>query len=216
MFEDEDRLREAMEEHERLAPDRVADRAAVWARVELLARIYRRRNVFVRSAGSVALSAGLVAGLVQMHGFIQGGVAQPPATSVGVRDVSPPASGQPATSAALPPSSPRASSLPAPGQPATSTALPPSSPRASSLPAPGRPATSGGSRVSSPPVSGPPTAPDTASGRDPLNAYFGAGYGWDEAEKLARLWRLDDPGDAKVEAGRRLINGEPLPLRPSR
>lgn len=157
MYDNEDRLREAMEDHEYLAPDQVA----VWARVELLARIYRRRSAIARSAGSVVLGAGLVAGLVQMHSFIQGGVERPPATTAPV--------------AAPPPSSPAASS--------------------------------------------PPPAPVTSSAHvDPdlkrTDAYFEAGYGWDEAVRLARLWRLKDPADAKIEAGRRLLAGEQLPLRP--
>src|SRR5690349_12527630 len=69
-----------MAEHEYLAPDQ----ATVWARIEILAQIYRRRSLILRSAGSVVLSAGLVAGLVQMHTFIQGGVtALPPAATPG-------------------------------------------------------------------------------------------------------------------------------------
>jgi len=33
--------------------------------------------------------------------------------------------------------------------------------------------------------------------------------------ELARLWHLDDPGDAKVAAGRRLLGGERLPIDPN-
>jgi hypothetical protein len=73
----EERLRETMEEHEYLAPDP----ATVWARIELLSQIYRRRSLILRSAGSAVLTAGLVAGLVQMHTFIQGGVAAHPVAS---------------------------------------------------------------------------------------------------------------------------------------
>ena len=71
----EQRLRRAMEDHEYLAPHPVA----VYERVQLLARIYRRRRFLVQSAGGVLLGAGMLFGLVQMHGFIQGGAAPAPA-----------------------------------------------------------------------------------------------------------------------------------------
>ncbi|MCM4082822.1 hypothetical protein [Paractinoplanes hotanensis] len=160
MCDHEERLRYAMEEHEYLAPDQ----ATVWARIELLAQIYRRRSLILRSAGSVVLSAGLVAGLVQMHTFIQGGVA------------------------ALPPA-------------ATPSAAVPQSPAATTRPPAPRIA----------PTRSPPPAP----GELEMDAYFEAGYGWTEAEELARLWRFRDPSDAKVEGGRRLLAGERLPIRPS-
>jgi hypothetical protein len=154
----EEQLRDAMEEHEYLAPDQ----ATVWARIELLAQIYRRRSLILRSAGSVVLSAGLVAGLVQMHTFIEGGVtALPPAAS------------------------PSAGPSPAP-------TIRPKAPRTA-----------------------PTKSPTPAPGEREMNAYFEAGYGWKDAEKLARLWHIRDPTDAKVEGGRRLLAGERLPVRPS-
>ncbi len=47
-------------------------------------------------------------------------------------------------------------------------------------------------------------------------AYFQAGYGYDDAVKLAQLWNMngDDIGAVKAEAGRRLLAGETLPIQP--
>ncbi|NAZ88484.1 hypothetical protein GTR00_20670, partial [Kineococcus sp. T90] len=46
-----------------------------------------------------------------------------------------------------------------------------------------------------------------------LAAYFGAGYGWDEAVELARLWNVE-PVEAKTTAGAHLLSGRDLPLEP--
>jgi hypothetical protein len=47
------------------------------------------------------------------------------------------------------------------------------------------------------------------------DAYFAAGYGYSDAIKLAKIWNLtDEPGAVKAEAGRRLLAGETLPIKP--
>ena len=46
-------------------------------------------------------------------------------------------------------------------------------------------------------------------------AYFAAGYAWEEAEKLAKIWKLADPGDAKVKGGKLLLAGKKLPVKPN-
>lgn len=46
-------------------------------------------------------------------------------------------------------------------------------------------------------------------------AYFAAGYGYDDAVRLAALWHTDrNIGLVKAEAGRRLLAGETLPVSP--
>jgi hypothetical protein len=46
-------------------------------------------------------------------------------------------------------------------------------------------------------------------------AYFAAGYGYDDALELARIWQVSaEPGAVKAEAGRRLLAGETLPIKP--
>src|SRR5476649_1340236 len=49
-----------------------------------------------------------------------------------------------------------------------------------------------------------------------LNAYFAAGYDYNDALALAQLWHLSgDPTTIKAEAGRRLLAGQTLPFKPS-
>ena len=158
-----------MEDHEYLAPHP----GAVYARVQLLAQIYRRRRFLVHSTSGVLLSAGLLVGLVQMHGFIQGEIAPPPVVPGAAESAPPPA-----------PSAPSAPS--APGAPSAARRSPEAE---AGVPMPDDPE---------------------------LAAYFGAGYDWDDAERLARLWNLDDPTDAKVKAGARILAGRDVPLRPGR
>jgi hypothetical protein len=45
-------------------------------------------------------------------------------------------------------------------------------------------------------------------------AYFNAGYGYDQAVQLAALWHLSSPGAAKAMAGKKLLAGETLPIKP--
>ena len=50
-----------------------------------------------------------------------------------------------------------------------------------------------------------------------MDAYFQAGYGYDDALKLAKLWKMDkdDALAVKAEAGKRLLEGKKLPLKPT-
>ena len=47
-----------------------------------------------------------------------------------------------------------------------------------------------------------------------MNAFFAAGYDYDDAVKLARLWKKSDPYQAKIEGGKRLLAGDTLPIKP--
>ncbi|GAB1646542.1 hypothetical protein [Krasilnikovia sp. MM14-A1259] len=49
-----------------------------------------------------------------------------------------------------------------------------------------------------------------------LDKYFSAGYDLSEAQKLAKLWNMkdDDLLDVKAKAGRLLLAGESLPVKP--
>lgn len=46
------------------------------------------------------------------------------------------------------------------------------------------------------------------------DAYFRAGYGWDDALRLSKLWNVKDIGTVKAEAGEKLLAGERLPFAP--
>jgi hypothetical protein len=65
-------------------------------------------------------------------------------------------------------------------------------------------------------------APSTIPSMSPTDlnrywaAYFQAGYDYDDAVKLADLWHVKAPiGKVKAEAGRRLLAGETLPVKPT-
>jgi hypothetical protein len=61
----------------------------------------------------------------------------------------------------------------------------------------------------------PSAAPSGAVDQRALDAYFAAGYGYTDAEKLAKLWNKDDIVGVKAEAGQKLLNGEKLPIKPT-
>jgi hypothetical protein len=59
--------------------------------------------------------------------------------------------------------------------------------------------------------SGTPATPDDLA----LQAYFNAGYDYQDAVKLAKMWHETDPSQVKVDAGKKLESGESLPIQPS-
>ena len=60
------------------------------------------------------------------------------------------------------------------------------------------------------------TDPGTDTGpQAPVAAFFKAGYTYDDAVRLARLWKLPDPAQAKAVAGTRLLAGRSLPFPPA-
>lgn len=58
-----------------------------------------------------------------------------------------------------------------------------------------------------------PVAPAEA-GDDPVDAFFSAGYDYDDAVTLSTMWHTATPYDAKVAAGQRLRAGQTLPIKP--
>jgi len=57
--------------------------------------------------------------------------------------------------------------------------------------------------------------PSTSDPNQPaLNAFFNAGYNYDDAVVLAKTWRESDLATAKVDAGKRLLAGQTLPIKP--
>jgi hypothetical protein len=69
------------------------------------------------------------------------------------------------------------------------------------------------------PIKPGPEAPSSDGAVDPkagaeLNAYFAAGYDYNDAVALAKLWKMADPYQAKIEGGKKLLAGETLPIKP--
>jgi hypothetical protein len=203
-----DKLREAFETHETPAPDP----AAVYARVQELSRTYRRRRRAAQAAGTAALGAGLIAGAIQLPSMLAR-----PSGDAGF-----------GASASVVPSV--ASSYPeaelekgwaayfAAGygydDAVRLAALWHTDKNIGLVKAEaGRRLLAGETLpLARRPDSSVPATPDTNAAA--ANAFFNAGYVYEDAVRLAGLWRLSDPLSAKIAAGRKLEAGETLPIKP--
>ncbi|MEV4350813.1 hypothetical protein AB0J83_40670 [Actinoplanes sp. NPDC049596] len=210
----QDQLHEVFDKYSRQTPDP----AAVYARVEELAGKYKRRRRAGYAAGGAVLSAGLIAGVLNMPSFLP----QDPASNL---------------PAAAPAASPSATTT---GKPSEADLqkywdayfgagygyndalkLAKIWKLTSQV---GDVKAEAGRRLllgetlpikpSPDPEVSEPSQSEIDKFQKQLDAYFGAGYTWDEAEKLAKIWKLSDPSDAKVEGGKRLLAGETLPVKP--
>ena len=211
MSNHEDQLRETFVSHENLAPDP----AAVYARVQELSKTYKWRRRGIQAAGGVVVGAGLIAGIVNM-------------TAVLPRD---PASRPAAVLPAAPPSVVSSPSLSAADEQRAYDAYFDAGydfedaqqlAKLWKMSDIGQVKAEAGNRL----LHGLPlpfaATPDDPASEEPVDskvqaqyrAFFDAGYVWDDAEKLARLWKLSDPSDAKVEGGKRLLAGKELPIKP--
>lgn len=209
MIDHRDQLREAFEKHEDLAPDP----AQVYARVQELARTYRRRRRGAQAAGGAVLSAGLIAGAINLPGLLTGGTPAP-AYVVGA----------PASPSAPPSAAEQQKDWDAyfaagydyddalelariwnlTGDIGTVKAEA------------GRRLLAGETLPIQPgtaPSHDPSPAPETAEAAQ-VDAFFAAGYDYNDAVKLAELWKTSDPYQAKVEGGKKLLAGETLPIKP--
>lgn len=234
-----DELSETFEAHEYLAPDA----ATVLERANAIARVYCRRRRAARATGASVLGAGLVASVAtfprwEWHGVSGGGVnAVQPASGGGTRSASGTGSASSTPSASL-----GASSTPRESSSATST--PSVSPTARAYTEQqelyeyfadgydynnavalaslwkqtdiGQVKASAGLKLlegASLPVT-PNGTPATPSERA-LNAFFTAGYDYNDAVTLGTLWHETDIGQVKADAGQKLLAGQTLPISPS-
>lgn len=220
MNEHGDQLRTAFETHEHLAPDA----ADVYSRVQELSRSYQRRRWGVQAGGAV-LGVSLIAGAAfVVPGLLPGG--QPD------RGVS-------AGAATMPNMKPSAS----PAGPVTVTPeeallekqyaayfdagydyadaeklakIWRSTGDIGTVKAEAGRRLLAGEKL---PFKATPDAEDEGEAITPaqqkkLDAYFAAGYDYDDAVKLAKLWKKSDPYQAKIEGGKRLLAGDTLPIKP--
>jgi hypothetical protein len=205
-----DQLREAFESHEHLTPDP----GAVYARVEELSRGYKRRRRGAQVAGATLVAAGVLAGGVYLPGLL-------PERAESTFAIS---------SAAAPSASPAAPSE-ADLEKAWKAyyaagydyddAVKLAEIWKSTEPA-GTIKAEAGRRLlagETLPIVATPNDPAPETSVDPkaearLRAYFAAGYDYDDAVKLAGIWKLAEPGDAKVKAGKLLLAGKKLPVKP--
>jgi hypothetical protein len=59
----------------------------------------------------------------------------------------------------------------------------------------------------------PATVASVAEGAQ-VDKFFAAGYTYDDAVQLAKIWGSTDPYQAKITAGKKLLAGQTLPVRP--
>lgn len=211
MSNPEDQLREAFETHENLGPDP----AAVYARVQELARGYKWRRRGAQAAGGAVLSAGLIAGVVNLPSLIPGSAAQ---GTVAVQ-VGAPGAASPSPTPSLSDSDLQtdwnayfsagygyddavklAQLWSMPGDDIGSV-------KAEA----GRRLLAGETLPLQP---GPETTGAPSGEERDVDAFFSAGYTYDDAVTLSNLWHTEDPYHAKIEGGKRLLAGQTLPIRP--
>jgi hypothetical protein len=216
MIEDTDQLTETFSAHEHLAPDA----AEVLAKAHGIARSYQRRRWAVRATGGAVLGVGLVAGGVALPGVIG-------ASSTG---------GSGGSSVLIPADDPSPTPTPAYTEQQELNAyfaadydynnavalsniwndgkdIEGVKAEAGLLLLEGQtlPVTPSGPD-SAPPVT--PSGPVVTYSQKDINAYFAAGYNYQDALALGRLWHKTDTVGVKTEAGRKLLNGETLPIAP--
>jgi hypothetical protein len=207
MNHDTDQLTETFAAHEHLAPDP----EVVLAKAREIARSYQRRRWAVRATGGAVLGAGLVAG----------GIAIPAAVGHGSTEtVTPGASGGGAS--------------PTPtGTPATYTQdedwaayfaagydygdavklrslWNESGTNIGTVKAEAGEKLLQGQKLPVDPSGTPETAAQQAQ-----DAFFAAGYGYQDAVTLGNMWHESDITQVKTDAGQKLLDGKPLPIPPS-
>jgi hypothetical protein len=211
-----ERLREAFHTHESLSPDP----AAVYARVQELARKYRRRRRGAQAAGGAVLGAGLLAGAIQVPSLLAG--RQPDTFTMVAPAAEPSASAVP--SAAAPPTEKelqeRWDAYFGAGydyEDAVRLAkLWKSRDDIGTIKAEaGRRLLAGETLPIEPtPEEEPAEEPTDPAESAAVQKFFDAGYVWDDAVRLADLWKLADPYQAKVAGGEKLRDGQKLPFKP--
>ena len=211
MTDYKDQLSEAFAKHENQGPDP----AEVYARVQELARVHRWRRRGAVAAGGAALGASLIAGAMSLPTLFPGTPHNTPAISV---------AGAPGDASPSPSGSPSQSELDkdwaayfAAGYGYDDAV------RLAQLwnmndgdigavkAEAGRRLLAGETLPIQPgPESTPPVPEEVAN----VDAFFAAGYTYEDAVTLAALWHTEDPYHAKIEGGRRLRAGETLPIQP--
>jgi hypothetical protein len=215
-----DQLREAFETYETQAPDP----AAVYSRVQELSTRYKRRRRGLQVAGGTVLAAVAVAGVVTLPNLLPGNARNTSTVSFPAGAV--PSSAAPST---IPPMSPTdlnryLSAYFAAGydydDAVQLSALWHVKADIGNVKAEAGRRLLAGETLPFPATPNPPDP--TPNPDDPaikaeqaqLAAFFDNGYTWTEAVRLAKIWHLSDPSDAKTMAGKKLLAGETLPVKP--
>lgn len=221
MTDHADQLREAFETYENQTPDP----AAVFARVQQLSAKHKRRRRGLKVASGAALAAVAVAGVVTLPNLLPGNARN--TSTVGFPAGAVPTSAAPSTIPSMSPADLErywAAYFQAGYDYDDAVQLSALWHVKANI---GNVKAEAGRRLlagETLPFPATPNPPDpTSDPNDPavkaeqaqLAAFFDNGYTWTEAEKLAKIWHLSDPSDAKVMAGKKLLAGETLPVKPT-
>jgi hypothetical protein len=217
----QDELRAAMQAHEHLAPEPTE----VYARVQELAKSYKRRRLIAQSAGGAVLGVAAIVGAFQLPNLMPGETAP----SGGVAIVQPAAPQVSSGPPSAPASDPADEDVDSEFTPAEQKARDKFFASGYSYTEAEKLAkiwktdditqvktTAGqklldGERL---PVQPPKEQVEDARDGARTEAFFAAGYDYDDAATLARRWKLSSPWEAKVEGGKRIMAGETLPIQP--
>jgi hypothetical protein len=208
-----DQLRNAFETHEHLAPDA----AAVYSRVQELSRSYQRRRWGMQAGGAV-LGVSLIAGAaITVPGLLPGQQKQQ-SVSVGAATMPNMAPSAPPSDAELQRQYDAYFNAGYDYDDAVVLAkLWKSTEEPGAIKAEAGRRLLAGETLPIKPTPDDQTPDEEISPTDQkrLDAYFAAGFNYDDAVKLAKLWKLADPYAAKVEGGKRLLADKKLPVKPS-
>jgi hypothetical protein len=216
-----DQLREAFETHENHSSDPVA----VFARVQELSTKYKRRRRSLQVAGGTVLAAVAVAGVVTLPNLLPGNARNTSSTTFPAGAV--PTSVAPSTIPSMSDADLQKywdayfkAGYDYDDALKLSTLWHVKAPIGNVKAEAGRRLLAGETLPfpATPNSPEPPANPDDPAiqaAQAQLDAFFGAGYTWDEAVKLAKIWHLNDPSDAKTMAGKKLLAHETLPVKPS-
>jgi hypothetical protein len=208
-----EQLREAFETLETLAPDP----AAVYARVKELSRTYKRRRRGAQAAGTAVLGAGLVAGAMQLPSVLAG-----PSGGAGIAaQAGAPASPPPSVAASYSQADLEKdwAAYFAAGygydDAVRLAALWHTEQNIGLVKAEAGRRLLAGDALPFPPHPQ-PSVPSTSDPADEaaVRAFLHAGYVWEDAVQLAALWKMPNPSDAKIAAGKKLEAGQKLPIEP--
>jgi hypothetical protein len=212
-----DQLRNAFETHEHLAPDA----AAVYSRVQELSRSYQRRRWGVQAAGGAVLGVSLIAGAISLPGLLPG-QQQKESVDAGAAATMPdmalsPAPSTPSSEAEL---QKQYDAFFAAGYDYDDAVrlgiIWRTRDEVGTIKAEAGRRLLAGETLPIKPSPDDPAGPGiTPKQQKQLDAFFAAGYSYDDAVKLAKLWKLADPFSAKVEGGKRLLADKKLPVKPT-
>ncbi|MGH8890754.1 MAG: hypothetical protein ACRDV3_13485 [Acidothermaceae bacterium] len=223
-----EQLRETFAAHEHLAPNSIE----VLEKANALARSYRRRRRAAQATGASVLGAGIVVGSVALPGLkLHPSSTSGTSTAAGGGGSSLPASS--AAAAASGSATPSASAAPAPSPTysqqqelseyfadgfdynnATALVSLWHETDMTKVKAKAGLLLLQGSSLPVTPNGTPESAAQKQQDQD-LDAYFAAGYDYNDALSLGTLWNETDVLQIKVEAGQKLLAGQPLPIAAS-